>query len=246
MNIKSKTQIEYMRESGRILSVIMRKLVNYTKPGLTTKQIDEKAEELLKHYNVQSAFKNFNNYPASTCISVNEEIVHGLPSKKVIKNGDIVSIDFGVKYKGYCSDSATTIAIGKISKEAENLINITKNSLRKAINTIKPNIKLGDVQYEIQKEIEKHHLGLIRELTGHGIGKNLQEEPAIPNYGQKNTGLILKPGMTFCIEPMVTLGNGHIKIEKDGWTITSKDGTLAAHFEHTLLVTKTGCEILTK
>lgn len=246
MLIKNENQIKYMRISGHILSKIIKELVKYTKVGITTQQIDLKAQELMKKYKVISAFKNFNGYPAVTCISINEEIVHGLPSNKVIKDGDVVSIDCGVKYKGYCSDSAITFTIGEVSDKIKKLVKVTRKSLDESIKLIRPGIKIGDIQARIQSEIENNNLGLVRELTGHGIGKFLQEEPQIPNYGRLNTGITLKPGMTFCLEPMVTLGNGKIKIKNDGWTITSQDNTIAAHFEHTINVTKNGYEILTK
>ena len=246
MTIKNKNQIKLMKESGRILAAIIKKLTKFAKPGISTLEIDLKAQELMKKHHVISAFKNFNGYPANTCISINEEVVHGLPSQKKIKNGDIVSIDCGVKYKGFCSDSATTFSIGQCSDEIKKLIMTTKNSLNQAISLIKPGERLGTIQAAIQKEIEKNGLGLVRELTGHGIGKNLQEKPQIPNYGYKNTGIILKPGMTFCLEPMVTMGSGKVKLKNNGWTIVSEDNTLAAHFEHTIAVTQTGHEILTK
>lgn len=246
MLIKNNHQIKLMQTSGHILSLILKELVKYTQAGITTNQIDLKAQELIKKHNVTSAFKNFNGYPAVTCISINNEIVHGLPSDRVIKNGDIVSIDCGVKYKGYCSDSAITFAIGNIPDKIKKLIRVTKRSLDESIKLIKPGIRLGDIQARIQLEIENNNLGLVKELTGHGIGTNLQEEPQIPNYGKSNTGIVLKPGMTFCLEPMVTLGNGNIRLKNDGWTIISDDNSLAAHFEHTIAVTKNGHQILTK
>ncbi len=246
MTIKNPDEIKIMEHGGHILSEILKKLEHYTKPGIRTIDIEKKATILLKKYNVTSPFKHFNGYPANTCISINHEIVHGIPSSKKIKNGDIVSIDCGVRYKGYCSDSAITFPIGKISSEEKRLIEITRRSLEQSIKLIKPKTHLGTIQAKVQEIIEEENLGLVRDLTGHGIGRNLQEEPQIPNYGQKNSGLILEAGMTFCIEPMVTLGNGHISLCDDGWTIISEDHTASAHFEHTIVVTKNGHKILTK
>lgn len=246
MTIKNNQEIEIMREGGKILAKIINSLIKQVKPGIKTQDLDILALNLMTKYKTKSAFKDFNGYPANICISINEEIVHGLPSPREIIKHDVVSIDCGIKYKGFCLDAATTITAGKTSKKITKLINITEKSLKNAIKLIKPGIKLGTIQAEIEKYIKTYHFGLVTELTGHGIGKNLQEEPAIPNYGKPNTGLTLKPRMTFCLEPMVTLGNGQIKLKNDGWTIISSDNTCAAHFEHTILVTADGYEILTK
>lgn len=246
MTIKNEKQIQTMHEGGKILAIIIRNLKEFSQVGVTSQEIDLKAQKLMRKYRVISAFKNFNSYPAHICISINDEVVHGLPTKRKIKTSDIVSIDAGIIYKSYCTDSAITFGVRKITKNAQKLIKVTSNSLSRAIDLIKPGVHLGTIQAKIQKEIENGGLGLVKSLTGHGIGKNLQEEPQIPNHGQVNTGLILKPGMTFCLEPMVTLGSGKIKLKSDGWTIVSEDHTLAAHFEHTIAVTQTGYKILTK
>lgn len=243
---KNEKELKIMGHGGRILANILNSLKKYTKPGLTTNDIETKAIVLLTKYKVKSPFKNYNGYPANTCISINEEIVHGIPGNRKINEGDIVSIDCGVRYKGYCTDSAITFPVGHISNEKKRLIKITRKSLNEAIKIIKPGTHLGTIQSKIQEIILDNNMGLVKDLTGHGIGRNLQEEPQIPNYGQKNSGIILKEGMTFCLEPMVTLGSGNIILKNDGWTIVSKDNTSAAHFEHTIAVTKHGYKILTK
>lgn len=246
MTLKDKEKIKIMSYAGKILSSILNDLKSYTKPGIKTIELEQIAEKKLNKYKVISPFKNYNNYPANTCISINEEIVHGIPSEKIIKKNDLVSIDCGVKYKGYCTDSAISFGVDKIKTSEKKLLDITKKSLIDPIKHIRPGQKLGTIQDKIQNIIEKNNLGLVKELTGHGIGKKLQEDPQIPNYGQKNTGITLTPGMTFCIEPMVTLGSGEIILKSDGWTIISKDHTRSAHFEHTIAVTDTGYKILTK
>jgi len=246
MKIKNDAEIKIMKEGGLILAKILKNLKNYIKPGMITMDIEKRANGLLQKYHVKSAFKGFNSYPFSTCISINEEIVHGLPSGKLIKEGDIVGIDFGVRHKGYNTDSAFTIGIGKINQKNQKLIDITKKSLDNAIQKIKPGVHLGDIQAVIQKTIVDNKLVLVKNLTGHGIGKNLQEEPIIENFGQAGEGIILAPGMVFCLEPMATFGNGKISVSPDGWTIVTSDATLSAHFEHTIVVTKKNCEVLTK
>jgi methionyl aminopeptidase len=246
MNNYDQKKIKSMRIGGKILSNIIKELVSYIKPGINVLDIENKSEILIKKYKVLAAFKNFHGYPANTCISINEQIVHAIPRNRIVKSGDILSLDFGIRYDNYCTDSAITIPVGKVSKQAQKLIKTTKQALYAGIKAIKPGIKMGTIQSKIQNIITQNNLGLITELTGHGIGRQLQEYPQIPNYGEPNTGLTLYPGMTFCLEPMTTLGNGQIKIAQDGWTIQSKDNTLSAHFEHTIAVTQNGYQILTE
>ena len=247
MNLADENKIKSMARGGKILAQILQSLKNITAPGVSTFDLEEYAIKLLAKYNVKSAFLHFHGYNYTTCISINDEIVHGLPdTNKIIKDGDLVSIDCGVKYNGYCTDAAISFSVGKPQKNINKLLSITKQSLDEAIKLIKPGEYLGTIQAKIAEIIRKNNLGLVMDLTGHGIGRDLQEEPQIPNYGTKNTGLILKPGMTFCLEPMVTLGSKDIKLSKDGWTIRTLDHSIACHFEHTIAVTDDGCKVLTK
>lgn len=246
VEIKSSKEIEYMQEGGKILAQIMERLKYFSKPGINTLEIDNLAETLMKRFNVLPSFKNFRGYKYASCLSVNEEVVHGIPGRHTLKDGDIFTIDLGVYHKGLHTDSAKTFAIGKISNKAKKLIKITSESLNQTIKLIKPGVKLGTLSANIAKIIKENGFGVIKELSGHGIGKNLQEEPRVLNYAKTNTGLVLKPGMTFCLEPMVAIGHGNIKTLDDGWTISSIDNSLTAHFEHTVAVTKNKYLILTK
>lgn len=246
INLKTLAEIKKMREGGRIAAAVLEKISKAAKSGVTVKDLDMMAEQMIQKAGAQPSFKGYKGYPTATCISINDEVVHGIPSERVLKEGDIVGIDLGVFYQGFHTDTAITIGIGRISKEAQKLINITKKSLDLAIKEIKPGQCLGDVQFLIQKTVEEAGFGVIRDLAGHGIGRELQESPAIPNFGKKGTGLVLREGMTLAIEPMVSAGDWHIRLRDDDWTVVTADGSLAAHFEHTIAVTKTGCDILTK
>lgn len=246
INLKTSAEIKKMREGGKIAAAVLEKISNTVKTGVTVKDLDLIAEEKIRKAGAKPSFKGYKGYPTATCISINDEVVHGIPSERVLKNGDIVGIDLGVFYQGFHTDTAITIGIGKISQEAQKLIDITKKSLDSAIKEIKPGKCLGDVQFVIQKTVEEAGFGVIRDLVGHGVGRKLQESPSIPNFGKKGTGLILREGMTLAIEPMVSAGDWHIKVLNDGWTVVTADGSLSAHFEHTIAVTKNGCEILTK
>lgn len=246
IKIKTPSEIVIMKQSGQILAKVIDEARKYVKAGQSTKELDIYISNLIGQSGARPSFKGFHGYPASSCISINEEVVHAIPGNRIIKNGDIVSIDVGVLYKGYHSDSAITIGIGKISKEAQNLIKITKKSLNNGIKKIKPGIKIGDIQSEIQKTIESAGFFVIRDLTGHGIGCELQEDPSIPNFGRKGTGFILKEGMVIAIEPMASTGTYRVIGTDDEWTVVTLDKSLSAHFEHTIAITTFGCEILTK
>lgn len=245
IDLKSNEEIAIMRAGGKIAARVLSELARSAVPGKTILELDAQAEEIIENAGAKPSFKGFHGYPAAICVSVNNEVVHGIPSKRILKEGDIVGIDVGVYYQGFHTDTAITIAIGKISSEAQKLIDVTKKSLDAAIKIIKPDIYLGDVQAEIQQIIEAAGYGVIRDLAGHGVGKNLQEAPSIPNYGKKGTGIILKEGMTLAIEPMVSAGDWRVRVLDDGWTVVASDGSLSAHFEHTIAVTKNGGEILT-
>ena len=252
INLKSKSEIEIMRESGRILAEILRLLISKVKPGISGDELEKIAEKEIKRYEVIPSFKNYvisKNvipFPSVLCLSINDEIVHGFPRNKIIKEGDIVSIDMGVKYKGFHSDSAVTVGAGKISKQAQKLIEVTKESLFRGIEQVKPENRIGDIGFAVQKYAEKNGFSVVRNLIGHGVGRSIHEPPEVPNFGNKKTGLKLSPGMTFAIEPMLNEGSYYIKCDNDGWTIRTTDGKLSAHFEHTVAVTDDGYEILTK
>lgn len=245
ITIKSEKEIKIMREGGRILAEIMTELENKVEPGITTKHLDKVASDLVLKYGAKPSFKNYEGFPATICSCINEEIVHCIPCDRKLKQGDIFSIDMGVLYKGYHSDMAVTIPVGEISPEAQRLIRITKKALKRGIKKVRPGNTFGDIGNTIQRYVEGQGYGIVRDLCGHGIGKEIHEEPKIPNYGKRKTGPEIKQGMTFCIEPMVTVGDWHLKKAKDGYGFQTKDGSLCAHFEHTLVVTQNGCKILT-
>lgn len=245
VSIKTSAEIEKMKAAGKINAECHQLIEEIIKPGITTGEIDQLVEEYILSKNATPSFKEINNYPKAICTSINEEVVHGIPSNRELKEGDIVSIDIGVCLDGYHSDSAKTYPVGKISKEKEHLITHTKKALYKALEIIKEDVYLGDISATIEKYAKEHKLSVIRELVGHGIGKSLHEKPDIPNYGKKNTGIKLKAGMTLAIEPMLNLGTRKIWLREDNWTIITQDNKPSAHFEHTVLVTEDGYEILT-
>jgi len=234
-----------MEQAGRILAEVMKELVAKVKPGIATKELDRAAEALILSAGAKPSFKGYGNFPAVICTSINEEIVHSVPSNRELKEGDILSLDGGVYYKGYHSDMAVTVAVGKISPEAARLIRVAKKSLKRGIKKVRTGLTFGDIGNTIQRYAEGRGYGVVRELAGHGIGRDLHEEPEISNYGKRRSGEKIKEGMVFCIEPMLTMGDWHIKIAKDGFGLQTKDGSLSAHFEHTIAVTKKGPKILT-
>jgi methionyl aminopeptidase len=246
INIYTEKEIEIMRQGGRILARILKEVAKKVKPGITTKYLDKVAEDLIFSSGVKSSFKGFNGYPAALCTSINEEIVHGVPSKRLLKDGDILSLDLGIRYKGFCTDAAITVAIGKIDKKAQKLISVTKKSLELAIGQCKSGNHLEDISWTIQNYVEKNGFNVIRDLVGHGVGKNVHEDPQILNYGQKGEGIELKTGMVLAIEPMVSMGNYEIEKCEDGFGYRTKDHSLSTHFEHTIAITKRGPQILTK
>lgn len=246
ISLKNQAEIEIMKKGGHIAATILNELASVVKPGLQTVELDRLAVKLIEKAKVIASFKNFHGYPASICISLNNEVVHGIPCDREIKDGDLVKIDLGILYKGFHTDTAITVGVGKVSEKAEKLMTVTKKALQKGIEAVKPDIRLGVIQNIIQKEIERNGFGVVRDLVGHGIGKELQESPSIPNYGYENEGPILKEGMTLAIEPMVTAGDYQVKTLEDGWTVATVDKSLSSHFEHTVVITSNGAEILTK
>lgn len=245
-NIYIEKEIKVLRDGGKILAKIMKEIVKKVKPGITTKYLDKVAEDLILKFGTESSFKGFNNYPAGLCTSVNEEIVHALPSNRILKNGDILSLDLGIRFKGYCTDLAITIPVGKIDKKTKKLIEITKKSLELGIKQAKIGNHLEDIGWAIQNYVEKQGFNVIRDLVGHGVGKNVHEDPQILNYGQKGEGIELKEGMILALEPMVCMGSYKIEKCEDGFGYRTKDHSLTGHFEHTIAITKRGPMILTK
>ncbi len=242
--VKTPKEIQIMREGGKILAKIIKELAKSTKAGVKTEELDKLAEKLARKYKAQPSFKGYKGYSKNICISINEELVHCLPSKREIKEGDIVSSDFGIRYKGLCTDTATTLGIGKIDPKAKKLINVTKKALYIGIKQVKSGASVGDIGSAIQKYVERQGFSVVRDLSGHGVGKEVHEPPQILHYGKPGRGKKLEEGMTICIEPMACTGSYKIKQRKDKSFVTL-DGSLSAHFEHTVLVTKRGYQILT-
>lgn len=245
IKIKSEREIDLLRKAGHIVYLTHQHLKPYIKPGITTKELDKIAEDFIIKNEAKPSCKGYEGYPATLCISVNEEVVHGIPGNKVLKNGDIVSIDICACYKGYHGDSAWTYAVGEVSKAKKELMENTEKALYTGLKEIKPGKRIGDISNAIQTYAEAHSLGVVKELVGHGVGKDLHEEPDVPNYGKKGSGPLLKEGMVIAVEPMLNLGSPDIYMLDDGWTIVTDDDSPSAHFEHTVVVTKDGYEILT-
>jgi len=246
ISIKSEREIELLKIAGEIVGDTHNYLKQFIKPGITTKELDELAYNFIISKNATPSFKNYEGYPASICTSINDEVVHGIPGNRKLKEGDIISIDIGACYKGYHGDSAWTYPVGKISKNRENLLKWTEESLFEGLKAIKNGAHVGDIGYNVENYAKKHNLGVVKELVGHGVGSNLHEEPDVPNYGKKNTGIVLKSGMVIAVEPMLNLGSADVCMLDDEWTIVTYDGSMSAHFEHTVLVTDDGYTILTK
>ena len=243
--IKSAQEIDIMRRAGSIVAIVLDKLESSVEPGITTRQLNKIAEEETKKNNAIPSFKGYRGFPASICVSINDQIVHGIPSKRVLQEGDIVSIDFGVIYNGFQGDSARTVAVGEISADAQKLMQATREALMAGIAKVKDGVHLGDVSSAVQKHVESNGFSVVREYVGHGIGRDMHEDPQIPNFGTAGRGPILRKGMTIAIEPMVNAGGWQTKLTESGWTVLTADGSLSAHFEHTIAVTHGKPEILT-
>lgn len=243
---KSAAELELMREAGRIVADTHLLLQKAIQPDITTKELDQIAEEYIRSQGATPSFKGYNGFSGSICASVNDELVHGIPSGRKLKDGDIISIDIGANYKGYHGDSAWTYGVGNISDTAKKLLEVTERSLYAGLAEAKPDARLYTISHAIQKCVEDEGFSIVREYVGHGVGKELHEEPQIPNYGLPDRGPRLKPGMVLAIEPMVNVGERYVKTLQDNWTVVTVDGTLCAHFEHTIAITPDGYEILTK
>jgi len=244
--IKSPTEIETMREAGRIVAIILEALKKEIKPGITTKALDKIATDLLRKHGARASFKGYRGFPASICTSINEEVVHGIPGKRVLHEGDLVAIDVGTVYKGFQGDAAITVPVGKVSPGAKNLLEATRGALEAGIKAARKGSHLGDVSAAIQDYAESRNFSVVREYVGHGIGREMHEDPQIPNYGAPGQGPILKQGMTFALEPMVNEGDWRTRVLDDNWTVVTADGSLSAHFEHTIAITDGEAQILTQ
>jgi methionyl aminopeptidase len=243
--LKSPEEIEKIRKSNRIVAEILAELKAHAKPGVTTGDLDRLSESLTHRRGARPAFKGYRGYPYSLCASVNQEVVHGMPSDdRVLKNGDLVSLDFGVDYQGYFGDAAITVAIGQASREARRLMDVTEAGLYEGIKEARAGNRLGDISAAVQACVETAGCSVVRDYVGHGIGRELHEDPQIPNYGVKGRGMPLKAGMVLAIEPMVNLGTYRVQVLEDGWTVVTADGKLSAHFEHSVAITDQGPEIL--
>ncbi|MCX6721908.1 MAG: type I methionyl aminopeptidase [Candidatus Staskawiczbacteria bacterium] len=246
VKIKTQEEIKIIAEGGKILAATMKELEKMAKPGITTLELDRAAEALIVSKGARPAFKGYAGFPYSLCASTNENIVHGFPSNYVLKNGDLLKLDLGVLYKGFNTDMAMTVAVGEVSFETKRLINVTKKSLRLGIKKAKVGNTIGDIGNTIQRFVEDQGFGVVRDLCGHGIGKTVHEDPKVPNFGKRGSGENLVEGMVICIEPMVTMGDYKIKPSKDGYGYATSDGSLSAHFEHTIVITEKGPVVLTE
>lgn len=245
IKIKSDREIELLKIAGHIVYLTHQYLKPYIKEGITTKKLDSLAEDFIRSQGATPSCKGYNGFPATLCISINEEVVHGIPGSRKLKNGDIVSIDVCACYKGYHGDSAWTYAVGEISDDKKYLMEHTEKALYEGLKEIKPGNRVGDISCAIETYAKKHNLGVVEELVGHGVGNHLHEEPDVPNFGKAHTGPLLKEGMVIAVEPMLNYGSAEICMLDDGWTIESYDQSPSAHFEHTVLITKDGYQILT-
>lgn len=249
--IKTRREIDTMREAARHVAEILLELRELAKPGVTTREIDEQAARLIAQRGVTSSFLGYGphglpKYPAVICLSVNEEVVHGIPGPRELEDGDILSLDFGVSVRGYHGDSAVTIPVGRVEPNVAALLEITRDALYRGIEQMVPGQRLSDIGHAVQKRVESEGLSVVRQFVGHGIGRQLHEAPQIPNYGEPGRGPRLLPGMVFAIEPMVNEGGAEVRMLEDEWTAVTADGSLSAHFEHTVLITESGPEILTR
>jgi methionyl aminopeptidase len=244
--LKLPDEIDKMRASNQIVAEILCILKEKVKPGITTAELDRLSEELARKREARPAFKGYKGYPFSLCISVNSEVVHGMPSNRILIDGDIVSLDYGVYYEGYYGDAAITIPVGSVSEEAKRLISTTEQGLYHGIDKARAGNRLGDISSAIQDFVETAGFSVVRDFVGHGIGKNLHEEPQIPNFGTKGRGMELRPGMVLAIEPMVNEGTYKVRVLDNGWTVVTQDGKLSAHFEHSIAITRNGPDILSK
>ena len=245
ISIKSEREIELMRHAGMLVSKMHKYIKPYIKEGITTNELDKLCEQFILDNNGVPTCKGYEGYPTATCISVNDTVVHGIPNNYKLKNGDIITIDVVIGYQGYQGDAAWTYAVGNISDEKKYLMEHTEKALYEGIKMVKPGNRIGDISESVYKYATEHNLSVVRELCGHGIGRDMHEDPDVPNFGKSGTGPVLKEGMVICIEPMLNLGKRYVYLMDDNWTVKTEDGLPSAHYEHTVLVTKDGYELLT-
>lgn len=245
ITIKSEREIELMRKAGMMVSKTHKYLKQFIKEGITTLELDKLAEDYIRSMGGVPSCKGYEGFPATLCTSVNDEVVHGIPNKRKLKKGDIITIDMVIGYEGYQGDAAWTYSVGEVSEQKKYLMHHTEKALYEGISMVKPGNRIGDISFAIEEYAKKHNLGVVKELCGHGIGTDMHEDPDVPNYGKKGVGPKLKEGMVICIEPMLNLGSADIYMLEDGWTIKTEDSLPSAHYEHTILVTHDGYEILT-
>lgn len=245
ISIKSEREIKLMREAGLLNYLTHEEVKKYVKAGVTTKELDKVAYDFISSHNAKPSFLNFEGFPGSICVSINDVVVHGIPDSRVIKDGDIVSVDIGVEVHGYHSDAARTYIVGEVADEVKNLVINTEKALYEGLSKIHEGAKIGDIGAAIEEYAHKHNLAVVRELVGHGVGTNVHEDPDVPNFGKKGCGITLKAGMVIAVEPMLNLGKRDVYLDDDDWAIRTLDESPSAHFEHTVVVTKTGYKILT-
>lgn len=246
IEVKNDSELQKMREAGKVTAAVLKLMTKLVKPGISTLELDAAAEKTIRSFGATPLFLGYYGFPGTICASVNEEVVHGIPKKdRILKSGDIISIDTGARLDGFCSDAAITLGVGEVSDEAQRLMDVTKKSLYKAIGQVKPGKRLGDVEHAVETFAKQNGVGVVRDYCGHGIGRNMHEEPSIPNFGKPGTGPLLEKGMVLAIEPMLTAGTYRVRELDDGWTVVTADGKYAAHFEHTVAVTANGSEIFT-
>ncbi|MFO7952328.1 MAG: type I methionyl aminopeptidase [Bacillota bacterium] len=245
IKLKSKREINLMKEAGKVVAEALYEMKEAIDAGVTTGKLDKIAEKCIRKHGGEPAFLGYYNFPASICASINNEVVHGIPGLRRLQEGDIISIDVGVRLKGYHGDAAATFGVGKISEEAQQLINVTRNSLQKAIEAMQSDNRLSDISHAVQSYVEQHSFSVVRNYVGHGIGKEMHEEPQVPNFGPPGRGALLQPGILLAIEPMVNSGSWEVKVLNDQWTVVTSDGSLSAHFEHTVALGDNGPEVLT-
>ena len=246
IEVKNDSELQKMREAGKVTAAVLKQMTELVKPGISTLELDAAAEKTIRSFGATPLFLGYYGFPGTICASVNEEVVHGIPKKdRILKSGDIISIDTGARLDGFCSDAAITLGVGEVSDEAQRLMDVTKKSLYKAIGQVKPGKRLGDVEHAVETFAKQNGVGVVRDYCGHGIGRNMHEEPSIPNFGKPGTGPLLEKGMVLAIEPMLTAGTYRVRELDDGWTVVTADGKYAAHFEHTVAVTANGSAIFT-
>jgi methionyl aminopeptidase len=246
IHLKSRQEIAQMEVANRIVAEILAEIKEKIRPGVETRELDEVAEAGCRRHKVKPAFKGYRGFPASLCVSVNEEVVHGIPGARRLKEGDLVSLDFGVQYNGFYGDAALTVPVGEVSAQAQLLLQATEESLYAAIDQMQVGARLSNLSHATQTAVEKHGFAVIRQFVGHGIGRSLHEDPQLPNFGLPGRGPVMRPGLTLAVEPMTSAGSWQVRILADGWTAVTEDGSLSAHFEHTVALTETGALILSR